>query len=108
MKEVKLGKIKSVKLGPGGYDDAMFGVSFELGGDDWGVIDFRGTWETRSDHAKFSEEDWKREHTDAYFRIMRIMKEAKVRDLSQLKNIPVEVTIERMKLYSWRILTEVL
>lgn len=40
MLEVKLGKINKVKFGSGGYDDAMFGVTFDLGGQGWGVGDF--------------------------------------------------------------------
>ena len=33
----QLGKIQEVKLGFGGYQEVMFGVSFTLGGSGWGV-----------------------------------------------------------------------
>ena len=44
--ENKIGKIKDIRFGKGGYDGAMIGVTFTLVGGDsgWGVIDFWGEW----------------------------------------------------------------
>lgn len=108
MIEVKLAKIRSVKLGSGGYDGAMFGISFDLGGDGWCIGDFWGNWSSYPKGAKYSEEDWAKHHTNAYLRLQKIMKEARVDYLDALNGKPVEVTIENNTLKSWRILTEVL
>ena len=104
----QLGKIQRVGLGKGGYDDAMFGVSFTLGGDGWGVQDFWGTWASYSPGAKYTQDDWMDGHVKSYFRLMDIMKFAKVSDISELEGIPVEVMFKNSALQSWRVLTEVL
>ena len=108
MTGTQLGKIQHVRLGSGGYQDACFGISFTLGGEGWGVQDFWGTWETRSDSAKYSEEEWKESHHKTYFRLMQLMKDAKVSDLNKLKDIPVECVFDGNLLKSWRVLKEVL
>jgi hypothetical protein len=105
---MELGKIRKIKIGPGGYQDAMFGITFELGNSGWGVIDFWGSWETRSEHATFSEEDWRKTHLESYFRLMKLMKDAQVTDAMDLVGTPVEVTFNGMSLASWRVLTEVI
>lgn len=38
--ETKIGKIKSIKFGKGGYDDAMIGLTIHLGSD-------KGSWGCR-------------------------------------------------------------
>lgn len=104
----QLGKIQNVRLGNGGYQDAMFGISFTLGGEGWGVQDFWGTWETRSEHAKFSQVDWEEIHLQTYMKIKELLRTAKVTDITQLKGIPVECTFDGNLLKSWRVLKEVL
>lgn len=37
--ERRLGKIKVVKFGLGGYQDMMIGVNFTLGGESWGELE---------------------------------------------------------------------
>ena len=106
----ELGKISHVSFGLGGYQDAMIGISFGLGGNSgWGVSDFWGVWSIdRSEHAKWTEQD---RITDAGKMVMRIndlLSQAKISDVSQLEGIPVEVTFEGNTLKGWRILTEVL
>ena len=44
MMEKKIGKIRDLEYGWGGYDGAMLGVTFHLGGQGWGVTDFWGYW----------------------------------------------------------------
>lgn len=104
----ELGKISVIRLGYGGYDNAMFGFNFTLEGRGWGVQDFWGTWTNFPEGGKYTEEAWVQSHSDTYFKIIDLMRAAKVWDLYQLQGIPVEVTFENMVLKSWRILTEVL
>lgn len=85
----ELGKISSVKLGFGGYQDVQFGLSltFEMPGS--GVQTFITGENT-------------------LLKIEFLLKSAKIDDLQKLKNIPVQITFENSVLKSWRILTEVL
>lgn len=109
MSETKLGRISNIRLGDGGYDDAMFGVSVTLSfGDSACVGDFKGGWATYPTHAKYSEEEWASAHIEAYRWLRQLMFDAKVRDFTKLLGIPVEATFDRMTLKSWRVLTEVL
>ena len=109
MLEVKLGKINKVKFGSGGYDDAMFGVTFNLGGNGWGVGDFWGMWSNPpSPHAKWTVEDQMKSRAETMTKLIDLMQKAKVNDLNKLQGIPVEVTFEFKSLKSWRILEEVL
>ena len=41
--ETKLGRIKSIRFGLGGYQDSCLGLSVSLGADGWAVGDFKGT-----------------------------------------------------------------
>lgn len=109
MIETKLGKINRVKFGSGGYNDAMVGISFDLGGQGWGVGDFWGWWsDDPSPHAKWTKEDQLKHHGETMGKIIDLMKKAKVNDLNKLQGIPVEITFENMTLNSWRVLEEVL
>lgn len=104
--KTQLGKIQNATLGNGGYQDACFGMSFTLGGDTWGVCDFWGTWESKPE--KYTDEEWKAFHAETYTKIMKLMKDAKARDMSDLEGKPIEATFDGNTLKSWRILKEVL
>lgn len=107
----EIGKIKSIRYGKGGYQDAMFGLSVTLTGRGWGVGDFWGFWDTdRSDSTEWTEDDRIRRHGEVAMRISKLLKEARVATVEELTNIPVEATFDSpyQKLVSWRILTEVL
>jgi hypothetical protein len=110
MVETKLGRISNIRLGEGGYDDAMFGVSVTLSmeGGSTAVGDFKGWWATYPTHAKYSEVEWAAEHAKTYDWLRQIMASAKVRDLTKLQGLPVEVSLDGGRLTSWRVLTEVL
>lgn len=111
MIEKKIGKIKSVRFGYGGYDDAMFGVSFTLGSDkeSWGTGTFKGSWPFEPDkNANWTVKDQDKIFSDTFRFAIDLCKKAKVRDFSDLKDIPVEVVFEDMTLKSWRILEEVI
>lgn len=53
-----VGKISSIKFGFGGYQDAMFGVSFQFSSQGIGVGTFWGMWPFAPDKgAKWTVED---------------------------------------------------
>ena len=108
----ELGKIQKVWVGMGGYQDAMFGVGFTLGGQGWGVSDWWGFWSPsrmkRSEYAKWSEQERLCALTDTFVRLDALMKEAKVDDACKLAGIPIEIIFDGNTLTSWRILSEVL
>lgn len=109
----ELGKITSVEVGIGGYQDAMFGISFTFSfGGGAGVSDFVGAWDPEcikvSEYTKWSETDRDVELAKMCRFISKLLSEAKVRYVDELKGIPVEVSFEGNTLQSWRILTEVL
>ncbi len=108
--ETELGKIKTVHVGIGGYQDAQLGYSFTLGGKGWGVQTiFKGHWAfKRTEHAKWSEEDRVKALGETYLELGQLLKDAGVNDVSELIGKPVEVTFDGTVLDSWRILTEVL
>ena len=108
--EARLGKISKVSYGFGGYDGAMFGLSVTLtmDGGSTGVCDFRGTWATRSEQAKFSEAEWLGSHTETALFVRDLLTQAKKRDVTDLVGVPVEDKLEGNALKSWRILTEVI
>lgn len=115
MSEVRkeLARIQSVRFGFGGYQGAMFGASFTLGGRGWGVGDFWGAWAPGvvdpDDHCKWTEADRIAQLADLCGRLSRLMKEAGVEDIGGLANKPIEVTFKNHNtLDSWRLLTEVL
>lgn len=109
MTEVKLGRIKKVYYGMGGYQDAQFGLTLDLGGDGWGVGTFRGQWASPpSPTAQWTENDRRNSFADDALWLIDIMGKAKVADVYRLQGVPVEITLEGNMLKSWRILEEVL
>lgn len=110
--EKKLGKIKAVRFGLGGYQHAMIGLTVELGANGWGVNDFKGSWDAetikRSEYTKWTEEERSAGYDETMRFLSKLLKDAKVESVDELKDIPVEVTLEWMMLKEWRILTEVI
>lgn len=110
--EKRLGKIESVKFGIGGYQDAMIGLHVTLSGSGWGVGDSRCTWDAESvkwsEHCKWTESDRDTDYAKLIRYLSKLLKEAKVNTVEQLKDIPVEVTFDGNTLKEWRILTEVI
>ncbi len=110
--EKKLGKITKVSFGHGGYQGAMLGIHFTLESGCRGVCDTKSTWDSEliecTEYCKWTEE----ERTETYAEIMRyvskLLKDAKVSDISRLNGKPVEITFEGNTLKGWRILTEVI
>lgn len=108
--EKHLGKIASVRLGKGGYQDAMFGFTFQLRFDkNSGIGDFWGFWNSEPDnYAKWSNEERLAHQSKCFERFRILMNEANANDIRELEGKPIEVTIDDMRLHSWRILEEVL
>ena len=108
----ELGKIVKVEFGFGGYQECMFGLSLTFEGSFGGVCDFiSGYWYesiTISEYTKWTEEDRSRARIEMIKRVDKILSDAKVSSISELKNKPVEVIFENSQLKEWRILTEVL
>lgn len=106
-----LGKIVDVKFGMAGHDGGI-GLQLEFNGE-WGGICY-SSWfwnpETvkHSKSSKWIEEDRSKKFDEIVREIAKILKQAKVNDINQLKGIPVEVTLNDNMLVDWRILTEVL
>lgn len=107
----KLGKIVSARYGFGGHDGAMFGVSFVLSTDSWGVDDFWGWWPLtmeRSEYARWTDADRSAAHLNVQRKLEQTLHDAKVISVERLPGIPVEITLEDSTLKSWRVLKEVL
>jgi hypothetical protein len=105
----QLGKIKSIRFGYGGYQDAMIGFTFELGGDSWGTIDFWGQWAYRSKDAKWTEEERALKMGEYCIKVKELLVKAKKQDLQDLKGVPVRVFFGGdLRLSSWQLLEEVL
>ena len=107
----ELGKIGSVHFGAGGYQGVMFGLTVTLRMGASGVSDFIGYWGKSievTQHTKWTEADRSIEKITTMDRIEQLMLDAKVDDFSKLEGVPVEVTMENMRMLSWRVLTEVL
>jgi hypothetical protein len=106
--KTELGKIQRVHFGFGGYQDAMFGVSFTLAGEGWSVGNFRGTWATHGAHCKWTPQDQSDEWGKTVSYCRDLCESAKVQTVDQLCGIPIEAKFDQNTLKSWRILSEVL
>jgi hypothetical protein len=105
----ELGRIQKASFGWGGYQDAMIGLSLTLGGEGWGVGDFRGAWGIeRSEHAQWSEVGRQVQLGEVCMWLRDILKAANKQHVADLPGTPIEATFDGMKLVSWRVLTEVL
>ena len=104
----KLGKIAEVRFGRGGYDNAMFGISFVLENEIGTVQDFWGTWS--DDTGK--PEAWKKGQLEFFGstmkRINNLLTEARKQNVADLAGTPVEIIFNGDALSSWRVLKEVL
>ena len=108
-----LGKINSARFGYVGYQDMHFGLSldFSLAGSRGVGTTIAQSWSIDmecTEHCKWTEEDRSVGFANTMREINKIMQDAKVREIHELKGKPVEVTLNGNTLSSWRILTEVL
>ncbi len=104
----ELGKVQSVRVGYGGYQDAEWGVWFTLGGKSWGVSSGKGCWADWDKHCKWTPEDQRKTFAEVMEYMRDLCKDANVQDVAGLKGVPVECAFDGMLLKSWRVLGEVL
>ena len=107
--EKRIGKIKRIAVGFGGYQDAMLGLTVDLGGHGWGVGDFKGFWGSdiaHSENCKWTEASRRDAHADTMLLIGKLLTDANKTSADELCGVPVEVCFEGNTLKSWRILTE--
>lgn len=106
MKE-EIGKIKSVRYGMGGYQDACFGFSFELGGKAWGVSDFWGTWARKPDkHTKWTVADQDREFLSSSRKVLSLLQRSGRPSIDRLVGVPVRCVFDGNTLKSWDIIED--
>jgi len=110
----ELGKIEKVYFGYGGYQDVQFGLTVVLSFGGGGCCDFiDGGWseDIKADkYTKWTEKDRQIKRADMVKKINKLLSDAKVKTVDELKGKPIEVTSEGLgsRIESWRILTEVL
>lgn len=108
----RLGKIKDVYYGHGGYQDAFLGLHLVFGGDGWGCgKSLTCPWDPEIMSAEGK--PWSEEERNALFakgsrEISSLLKKAKVSRIDKLVGIPVELVFDGDVLKSFRILEEVL
>ena len=104
----QIGVISNVKLGFGGYQDAMFGLSLSFDFKGSGVNAFiSGGWRgKRSEHDNWTDQDRSNQQGVLCMKISELLDQAKVDDVTKLKGKPVECSFNNMELVNWRILEE--
>ncbi len=110
-KRVKLGKIRSVSFGYGGYQEAMFGLSLGFDCDGGCVGTFIGSWPKsmdRPESAEWSEKDRDKSLLESITILEEMLGKTGKQSVEELIGAPVECTFDGQKLDSWRILDEVL
>lgn len=105
-----LGKIESVKFGRNSDRPFLFGldITFSLGGGGGCGANFSVNMTKPNQYTHFTQEEQDKHLVETMTFIWELLKTAKVNDISQLKNIPVEVEIKGNMFKDFRILTEVL
>ena len=107
----ELGKIESIYFGACGYHDALFGLKINITGKGWGVgTDITGGWNVdRTERTKWSEADRIRSHGEMCVRVSKLLKDAKVEFVSELRGKPVKCYFKESRVLDrFEILTEVL
>ena len=108
----KLGKIARVKFGIGGYQESCLGIFFTLDFKGCGAMDSWSTWDAEkikvTEYTKWTEETRSADYADIMRKISKLLHEAKVESVEDLKGVPIEAEFKDLKLVSWRVLEEVL
>jgi len=108
-----LGKVDSINFGLGGYQESMLGlhICFSFDKNSF-TCTSHSTWDfvtiEHSERTKWTEQSRQDKYAEIICFISKLLNQAKVRHISELKNKPVEVTLDGNSLHSWRILEEVL
>ena len=105
----KLGKITNVRFGFIPDYPFLFGIDFDFSLGDGSGIGSGGKYTVNiSKDCKWSSEERKEAIEDLTDFVVKILKDAKVDNVYDLKNKPVEVCIQDNTFVNFRILTEVL
>ena len=108
MNETILGKISSVEFG---LREGRFGLWLTLSGS-WSVQTEYACWDPETnipgEHHKWNNDDLDKEIASIMRKISELLNKAKVNNVNDLLNIPVEFTSKNNMLDTWRILEEVL
>ena len=108
MNETMLGKISEVKFGK---LDGRIGLWLTLSGS-WCVTANIVCWDPEDiipdGNHKWKEEDRDKQLVEIMRKVSKLLKQAKVDNINDLLNVPVEFTSKGGLLDSWRILEEVL
>jgi hypothetical protein len=105
----KLGKITNVRFGFIPDYPFLFGINFDFFLGDGSGIGSGGKYTVNiSKDCKWSSEERKEAIEDLTDFVVKILKDAKVDNVYDLKNKPVEVCIQDNTFVNFRILTEVL
>lgn len=107
--EKKLGKIKSVQFG---VEEGRLGIHFSLEGKEWCVVTSNSTldFETinHDESCDWNEEQRSKRHDEIMKFVSKLLNQARVSNVSELKGTPIEVTMNNGLLMEWRVLTEVI
>lgn len=107
MRNTQVGVISSVRFGFGGYQEAMLGLTLNFDFKGSGVSTFESAgWLDHSPNAKWSLSDRAELRNELCDKLVKVMRQAKVDDVSKLKGKPVECEFEGNMLKTWRILEE--
>ena len=104
-----LGKIESVRFGRNSDRPFLFGLdlTFSLSGRGCSA-NYSVNMTKPNQYTHFTQEEQDKHLVETMTFIWELLKTAKVNNISQLKNIPVEVEIKGNMFKDFRILTEVL
>ena len=105
-----LGKIKDIYFG---MNEGQTGLFISLGSSSGvGTFTSNSVWDPidiePDENHKWTNKDRDKRIAEIFKRMSRLMHDAKVKKLDDLKNIPVEMTFEGNILKEWRILAEVI
>ncbi len=110
--EKKLGRIERAYFGHCGYQDACIGLCVELSFGGYGACKNFSAWDAElikpSEYTKWTEQDRDAQYAEIVRKVSKLLKEAKVYKVEDLKGKLVEVTVDGGEVKDWRILTEVL
>jgi len=107
-----LGKISSVHFGLGGYQEAMLGLHLCFEFDGSGICTTHSAWDyhmiEHTEYCKWTEQSRLDNYAEIMIKVSKLLHDAKVRHISDLKGVAVEVRLDGNSFYDFRILTEVL
>lgn len=109
MTETQLSKIEKVTFS---VEDGRIGLRLAFATQGSGVATNYLTWDPSTvevtERTKWSEKDRDKELASIMRKVLKLLKQAKVPSIRELKDIPVEIQFESNLLLDWRILEEVL